>query len=112
MSCWWGSQQSLPPLLPFSFSFYPTPCLLSPPLPSSLIILSFSSPLLLLSFNFLQVRNELNAILTAMDLSRCIVRRIQLNYCWAMGYNLVVLPLAAGALYPSLRYFNPQLDPT
>jgi len=53
------------------------------------------------------VRNELNAILTAMDLSRCIVRRIQLNYCWAMGYNLVVLPLAAGALYPSLRVSLP-----
>ncbi|OQR80604.1 P-type ATPase (P-ATPase) Superfamily [Thraustotheca clavata] len=36
---------------------------------------------------------------TALDLSRTIYRRIQMNFVWALGYNLVLLPLSAGVLY-------------
>lgn len=38
-----------------------------------------------------------------MDLSRATLRRIRWNYAWALGYNLLMIPMAAGCLYPSLR---------
>lgn len=29
-----------------------------------------------------------------------VVRRIKINYVWALGYNILMLPLAAGAFFP------------
>ena len=43
----------------------------------------------------------------ALDLSRTIFRRIWLNYLWAFLYNLCMLPLAAGVLYPAIRWRLP-----
>ena len=40
--------------------------------------------------------------------SQVTFRRIRLNYVWAFGYNLLAVPVAAGCLYPSLRF---QLPP-
>ena len=45
----------------------------------------------------------------AIDLSRTTFNRIRLNYVWAMGYNIIGIPIAAGALYPPLRY-GPSLS--
>ncbi|KAF4324208.1 hypothetical protein JM18_000209 [Phytophthora kernoviae] len=39
-------------------------------------------------------------VITALDLSRTIFNRIRLNYVWALGYNCLLIPLAAGVLYP------------
>lgn len=39
-------------------------------------------------------------MLTAIDLSRATFNRIRLNYVWAMGYNVLMIPLAAGVFYP------------
>ncbi|CAI5738694.1 unnamed protein product [Hyaloperonospora brassicae] len=39
-------------------------------------------------------------VITALDLSRTIFDRIRLNYVWALGYNCLLIPLAAGVLYP------------
>jgi len=47
-------------------------------------------------------------VLLALDQSATTFRRIYLNYAWAFGYNLLMVPLAAGALYPPLRF---QLPP-
>lgn len=47
-------------------------------------------------------------MLTAIDLSKKTFNRIRLNYVWALGYNCVMIPVAAGVLYPSLRW---QLPP-
>ena len=42
-------------------------------------------------------QNKVDHVLTAIDLSTAIVRRIWLNYLFAMGYNLTAVPLAAGS---------------
>ncbi len=36
------------------------------------------------------------------------LRRIRLNYLWAFGYNTIMIPIAAGALYAPVRL---QLPP-
>lgn len=46
------------------------------------------------------VRNNLQDVITAIDLSRKTFFRIKLNYVWAFGYNILGIPLAAGVLFP------------
>ncbi|XP_049851358.1 uncharacterized protein LOC126325911 [Schistocerca gregaria] len=50
--------------------------------------------------NIALLKNNLVDLLTAMDLSKKTFQKIQFNYIWAMGYNLVEIPLAAGVFYP------------
>jgi P-type Cu+ transporter len=52
--------------------------------------------------DFVLMRSDLDDVLTAIDLSRTTFRRIKLNYAFALGYNLLAVPVAAGALYPWL----------
>jgi cation transport ATPase len=42
-------------------------------------------------------------------LSRAVFRRVKFNFAWALVYNVVLLPIAAGAIYP-LRG-HPRLGP-
>ncbi|CAN8064664.1 unnamed protein product [Agarophyton chilense] len=49
------------------------------------------------------VRSDLRGVVNALDLSRQAFRRVRLNFCWAIGYNIIGIPLAAGALYPIFR---------
>ncbi|GLT62330.1 hypothetical protein SLA2020_349760 [Shorea laevis] len=46
------------------------------------------------------IKNNLEDVITAIDLSRKTISRIRLNYVWALGYNILGLPVAAGILYP------------
>jgi Cu+-exporting ATPase len=43
------------------------------------------------------------AIPAAIDLARSALRVMRQNLIWAAGYNLLGIPLAAGALYPSFH---------
>ncbi len=54
------------------------------------------------------VGNDLLAVPAAIRLSRAVRRNIRQNLCWAFGYNLLGLPLAAGALVPLTGW---QLSP-
>lgn len=36
----------------------------------------------------------------ALQISKCTFAKIKQNLCWAFGYNLVGIPIAAGALLP------------
>ncbi|KAK7251295.1 hypothetical protein RIF29_34355 [Crotalaria pallida] len=53
------------------------------------------------------MKSNLEDVITAIDLSRRTFSRISLNYMWALGYNLLGIPIAAGALFPSTRFRLP-----
>ena len=46
--------------------------------------------------DYVLLRGSLEAVLVALDLSRAVCRRIRANFAWAMGYNVVMIPVAAG----------------
>ena len=48
------------------------------------------------------MRGDLRAIVTAIALSRATMRNIRQNLFWAFAYNVVLIPVAMGALYPFL----------
>ncbi|MBI2217970.1 MAG: copper-translocating P-type ATPase [Candidatus Rokubacteria bacterium] len=46
------------------------------------------------------MRGDLRAVVAAVGLSRRTIRIIKENLVWAFGYNVVLIPVAAGVLYP------------
>lgn len=46
------------------------------------------------------IKSNLEDVITAVDLSRKTMSRIRLNYVWALGYNILGMPIAAGILFP------------
>lgn len=46
------------------------------------------------------IKSNLEDVITALDLSRKTMSRIRLNYVWALGYNVLAMPVAAGILFP------------
>jgi Cu+-exporting ATPase len=54
------------------------------------------------------ISGDLGTVLAAVELSRRTIRTIRQNLFWAFVYNVVGIPVAAGALYP---FFGLLLDP-
>ncbi|GAB4287318.1 MAG: copper-exporting P-type ATPase CopA [Coriobacteriia bacterium] len=49
------------------------------------------------------IRNDLRDVVTAIELSRATMRKIRQNFGWALGYNMLGIPIAAlGLLRPEL----------
>jgi Cu+-exporting ATPase len=46
------------------------------------------------------MRGDLRGVVAAVELSRRTIRVIKENLVWAFGYNVALIPVAAGALYP------------
>src|SRR5437667_230582 len=46
------------------------------------------------------IRGDLRAVFTAIELARRTMRTIRWNLIWAFGYNVLLIPVAAGVLYP------------
>ncbi|CAA2976824.1 probable copper-transporting ATPase HMA5 [Olea europaea subsp. europaea] len=53
------------------------------------------------------MKSNLEDVITAIDLSRKTFFRIRLNYLWALGYNILGIPIAAGAIFPSTGFRLP-----
>ena len=52
--------------------------------------------------------SDLHGVVQLIDLARATTRIIKQNLTWAFGYNIILVPLAAGALLPT---FGIGLDP-
>ena len=60
------------------------------------------------SADIILMKNDLRDAVTAMKLSRSVIRNIKENLFWAFFYNCIGIPLAAGVLYPA---FQIRLNP-
>ena len=60
------------------------------------------------SADIILMKNDLRDAVTAMRLSRAVIRNIKENLFWAFFYNCIGIPLAAGVLYPA---FGIRLNP-
>ncbi len=54
------------------------------------------------------IRGDLDAVVTAIKLSKRTIKTIKQNLFWAFVYNVIGIPIAAGALYP---FFGILLNP-
>ncbi len=54
------------------------------------------------------MKGNLDGVLTALELSRAVMRNIRQNLFWAFGYNVVGIPVAAGLLF---IFGGPTLNP-
>ncbi|MEK7518043.1 MAG: HAD-IC family P-type ATPase, partial [Patescibacteria group bacterium] len=58
--------------------------------------------------NITLVNKNLRSVASAINLSKKTMRTIKLNLFWAFGYNIVLIPVAMGILYP---FFGILLNP-
>ncbi|EGN93061.1 hypothetical protein SERLA73DRAFT_127002 [Serpula lacrymans var. lacrymans S7.3] len=72
------------------------------------IAIGSGSDVALSSASFILVSSDLQSLLTLSDLSRKVFNRVKLNFLWALVYNLIALPVAAGVIYPA---GHARLDP-
>ena len=76
----------------------------APALAQADVGISFSSgtDLAVETADVILITNRLASLLDALELSRATVSKIRQNLAWAFTYNLVMLPLAAGFMLPTL----------
>lgn len=63
------------------------------------IAIGSGSDVAISSADFVLATSSLPAVLTLLDLSRVVFRRIKVNFVWAVVYNMLAVPIAAGCLY-------------
>ena len=65
------------------------------------ISLNWGSDVAIDSADVVIFRDDLLRLVDALQIARATVRIIWQNLCWAFGYNLVLIPIAAGVLVPA-----------
>ncbi|KAJ5343455.1 hypothetical protein N7541_008004 [Penicillium brevicompactum] len=76
------------------------------------IAIGSGSDIAISAAEFVLVSSSLSSLLTLIDLSRVVFRRIKFNFAWALVYNCVAIPVAAGVLYPIVSNgSHVRLDP-
>ena len=73
------------------------------------IAIASGSDVAISSAKFVLMSSNLCSLLTLITLSRTVFRRVKFNFAWALVYNVVLLPIAAGVLYPV--HGHPRLNP-
>ena len=62
------------------------------------------------SADIVLMKDNLLDVATAIDLSKSVIRNIKMNLFWAFFYNIIGIPVAAGAFYLSLGLkLNPMI---
>ena len=64
------------------------------------IAIGSGSDVAISSADFVLVTSDLRAVVTLLDLSKKVFTRIKFNFGWALVFNLLAVPIAAGVLYP------------
>ena len=74
------------------------------------IALSSGADLAVTSSDFILLNKShpLITLVTLIDLSRVVFRRVKFNFAWSLVYNMIGIPIAAGVIYP---YNNSRLNP-
>ncbi|RDB22706.1 putative copper-transporting ATPase HMA5 [Hypsizygus marmoreus] len=65
------------------------------------IAIGSGSDIALSSASFVLLSSDLRSLITLRDLSQRIINRVKFNFVWAVMYNMIALPVAAGVLYPA-----------
>ena len=63
------------------------------------ISLSSASDIAVNSSSFILLSSSLDSVVTLFDLSARVFRRVKMNFAWAVVYNIVLIPVAAGILF-------------
>jgi P-type Cu+ transporter len=64
------------------------------------IAIGSGSDIAISAAEFVLVSSNLHSILTLLHLSVIVFRRVKFNFAWALVYNMIGVPVAAGVLYP------------
>ena len=73
------------------------------------IAIGSGSDVAIASAKFVLLSSNLESLVTLVTLSRKVFRRVKFNFGWALVYNVCLLPVAAGAIYPVRGH--PRLGP-
>lgn len=60
------------------------------------------------SADIVLIKNSLTDVISAIDLSRAVIKNIKMNLFWAFFYNIIGIPIACGVFYTS---FGLKLSP-
>ena len=55
------------------------------------------------------MKSTLRDVATSIDLAKVVMARIRLNFFWAICYNIIGMPLAAGLFFPSFHMLVPPM---
>lgn len=62
------------------------------------------------SADMILIKNSLLDVVTAIDLSKAVIRNIKMNLFWAFFYNTIGIPIAAGVFYFNFGFkLNPMI---
>lgn len=67
------------------------------------ICVASASDIALTSSSFVLLSPSLEKIVDLLDLSKQVFRRVRFNFAWAVAYNLLLVPVAAGVLFKAGR---------
>jgi P-type E1-E2 ATPase len=73
------------------------------------IAIGSGSDVAISSAKFVLMSSNLQSLVTLITLSRAVFKRVKFNFAWALVYNVILLPIAAGVIYPV--HGHPRLNP-